>query len=695
MYNKVLDIQYVKGVGPKLSKLFNKKGIYNTLDALFFLPRDYEDRTKISKIQNIEPLKYNIIKAKIKSVDLIRTSKVRRSILNIKVSDDTGVINCKWFNFNQKYMLNSFKPGVDVIVSGNTSLYAGGVEFYHPEIEILDKDFNNIHYGRVVPIYSETQGLSKKVIRKIMYGVISNHLDSVTEYMSEDILKRNNFPSLVESFSEIHFPSSTKHIDDLRNFNTLWQKRLSFDEFFFLELALSLRRANIKKTSGISFEIKKEWCDMIESSFPFKLTNSQKDVLSDVFQDMKNSFPMNRLIQGDVGSGKTVISFYAAVLSILNGYQAAMMVPTEILAEQHYNNFKNIFGDNFKAALLTGSLSKKAKDSLKKDIEEGNINFIIGTHALIEEDIYFKKLGFVVLDEQHRFGVEQRLKLISKGRPDVMVMTATPIPRTLTMTVYGDLDVSVITEKPKGRGELITKLVYDNKRDVVYDFIKKELSKGRQAYFIYPLVEESEKLMLKNAKEEASKLSQIFSDFKVSLVHGKMRSEEKNSVMSDFKKGSIDLLVSTTVIEVGVDVANASIMFIEHPERFGLSQLHQLRGRIGRGSERSVCILMASRKLTENAKLRLNKMVETNDGFAIAEEDLAIRGPGEVLGTRQHGIPDFRVGSLIRDMKVLMLARSEARSLISRDPFLSFSSSKNIKEILLSKYRNKIDFIKS
>ena len=698
MYKKAgtTAIQYVKGVGPKLAGLLKKKGIDTVEDAFYFLPRTYEDRTKNSLIKDIKPLEYALFRATVIDIDLINIRRGKK-ILSVTVGDKTGHIQCKWFNFNERYMRTFLKPGSEVFVSGNVTIYNGRLEIYHPDIELVGENSieDKIHYGRIVPIYSETEGLGKKIIRRIMFNLVETYSNSIQDFIPPELIQNLRLPPLAESFREVHFPSKNINVEELKEFKTAWQRRLVFDEFFILELALALRRKGIKKRDGISFNVNDEWLKLIDSKIPFQLTGAQQRVIKEIIADMKLAQPMNRLVQGDVGSGKTVVAFYSAVLAMLNGYQVAFMVPTEILAEQHYSTFKKIFGDDFACELLTGSISKAEKLRIKSLAEKGDVPFIIGTHALIQDDLVFKNLGFIIVDEQHRFGVEQRLNLINKGTPDILVMTATPIPRTLTMTIYGDLDVSIIDQKPAGRKPVATRLVYEPKRKVVYDFIRQELEKGRQAYFIYPLVEESEKIMLKNAKDEALELSKEFKSYKVDLLHGRMRQEEKDEVMKKFKEGKINILVSTTVIEVGIDVPNATVMFIEHPERFGLSQLHQLRGRIGRGEDRSVCVMMVSGGLSEVAKKRLSVMVDTDDGFKIAEEDLLIRGPGEFLGTRQHGIPGFQVGNLLRDVDILILARDEAQRIVETDPELMMTVNSRIRHVLMDRFKDKIEMLGS
>ncbi len=690
------SIQYVKGVGPKLAILLKKKGIVTVEDALYFLPRTYEDRSKLRTISELEPMEYGLFEAEVLDFEVNRFKGGRKQILTVKVGDGTGKIVCKWFNFSDRYFSDFLKKGAKVFVSGTTSIYNGRMEMHHPDIEPVGRATEDkLHYGRIVPIYSETEGLGQKTIRRIMYNVVENFSNSVEDFMPPAVLSSMKLAPLSESLRQVHFPSKGTDIKSLCDFRNANQKRLIFDEFFVLELAFSIRRRGIKKRPGISFDAKPDWLNMINSKLPFKLTDAQTKVIEEILIDMKSSEPMNRLIQGDVGSGKTIVAFYAAAIAILNGKQVAMMAPTEILAEQHYKNFVKLFGENFKAELLVSSINKIEKQNIKTKIENGEVGFVVGTHALIQEDVNFKDLGLIVVDEQHRFGVEQRLNLIKKGTPDTIVMTATPIPRTLAMTLYGDLDVSVIDEKPSGRQPITTRVVTEDKRKVVYDFVRSEIQKGRQAYFIYPLIEESEKLMLKNVKDAVRHLSAEFKGWNVGLLHGKVRPEEKEAVMRDFKDGKINILVSTTVVEVGIDVPNATVMFIEHPERFGLSQLHQLRGRIGRGEFRSVCILMAGDNPTEASSKRLMAMAATEDGFKIAEQDLELRGPGEFFGTRQHGIPGFRVGNLVRDIDTLVLARNEADRLIKIDPELVMASNRKLRFVLTERFRDKIRLMDS
>lgn len=525
--------------------------------------------------------------------------------------------------------------------------------------------FDAVHSGRTVPVYRKLGGFQTKRLREIVFSVLEGlDAESVRETLPPAILKRFKLISRLEALERIHFPKAHDSLSDYERFRSQAHRRLIFEEFFRMSVAMELRRASrMRQERKTGITLTKEQRHRLVSSTPFNLTRAQRNVLDEIFQDLESDVPMNRLVQGDVGSGKTIVAFLAMWAVVGNGYQAVLMAPTEILAEQHYRNACALFESHgVKCALLTGSMKTSVKKTVKEAVKSGEVKILIGTHAVIQEGVDFDRLGLAVIDEQHRFGVMQRAQLMEKGlNPDVLVMTATPIPRSLAMTVYGDLDVSVIDELPPGRTPIKTVVVGEDKRQGVYKGIERELAKGRQAYVVYPLIEESEKMELKAATEMFENLSvNIFPSRRVGLLHGKMKSAEKDSVMNSFKAGELDILVSTTVIEVGVDVPNASVMVIEHAERFGLSQLHQLRGRVGRGADQSYCVLMTDFKKTAVAKERLGIMEETNDGFKIAEKDLLIRGPGEVLGTRQSGMPLFTTGEIVRDFEILEIARKEA-----------------------------------
>ena len=690
------SIQYIKGVGPNLASLFRKKDIYSLEDALYFLPRTYEDRQNFKPIQNLTPGERETSFGVIKRLAFVPLRSGRSKIFELVIADKSGWIIAKWFHYNAKYMMTKFKPGMSVVFSGDVKIFKYQKEITHPDIEIIeDTQKESLHFGRIVPIYSETEGLFQKTIRKIVKNALDKSLDILQDPLPDEIRQRQNLWDLKRSFSEIHFPTHSEGFSLLFSGTHPARKRLVFDEFFFLELGLLLKRSHITKEKTYSFPPSQTLKQNLLSSLSFELTQSQKSVLSEIEQDLGKPHPMNRLLQGDVGSGKTLVALLASLSVIEQGHQVALMVPTEILAEQHAKTFETLLTPlGIPLRLLKSDIKKTEKEKLSSEIQEGEISLIIGTHALIQSDIEFKNLGLIIIDEQHRFGVEQRLALKKKGHaPHMLVMTATPIPRTLALTVYGDLDVSVMTELPAGRKPVKTKVLKEPQRLKLYEFMKKEFLKDRQAYVVYPLIEESEKIDLKDATQMTEHLKRIFKEFRVELLHGRMESELKNKIMLEFKKGLIHVLVSTTVIEVGIDVPNSTLMVIEHAERFGLSQLHQLRGRVGRGSQNSFCFLMAHYTASQEAQERLKAMEEFQSGFKIAEVDLKIRGPGEFLGTRQSGLPGFRVANLITDQSLLFSARKEAQLIIEKDPSLSSPQYLPLKEALKSHWQNKINFI--
>ena len=681
------SIQYVKGVGPHIAALLKLKDIETVEDALYFLPRVYEDRAHIKKIKELRPGERETSFGTIRSINLMPLKSKKTPMFVITIGDESGILLAKWFRYNLKYMKTKYKVGMAVVFSGEIKIFRYQREMTHPDIEVIEDPHDSLHFGRIVPIYSQTEGLHQKTIRRLMKHALDSSFQELEDPLPHDIRQRLQLLDLKTSFKEVHFPSKPD--------KTEARRRLVFDEFFFLELGLALKKTKERKEITTAFppalELKKIFC----SALPFELTEAQKKAIQDIEEDLSRTTPMNRMLQGDVGCGKTLVASLSACSVIAKGHQVALMVPTEILAEQHFKNLAFLFGKcGIQTALLKSDIKKSDRTQLLQEIKTGFFQFIVGTHALIQEGVDFKNLGYIIVDEQHRFGVEQRLTLKQKGNsPHLLVMTATPIPRTLSLTVYGDLDLSIIDEMPKGRKPVLTRVVREPERLKLYDFMKKELAKGKQAYVVYPLIEESEKVDLRNATQMSEHLKKIFPEFIVQLLHGKMDSEEKTTIMKSFSENKIHVLVSTTVIEVGIDVPNTTLMVVEHAERFGLSQLHQLRGRIGRGSDKSYCFLLAGYKSSEEAQQRLMAMEAHQSGFKIAEVDLAIRGPGEFLGTRQSGLPGFRVANLILDATTLIEARKEAFDLIERDPTLSLSVNASLKKALTRRWNKKIDFM--
>ena len=698
MAKLTVPIQYLKGVGPKMAERLAAKKIATVEDLLYFLPRVYEDRREIKKINKLETGKTQTIIGTVILTEVRYYGKKR--ILEVIVSDNTANLTAKWFKGQMSYLTNTFKKGTRVIFTGNVTPNYAGKSMIHPDYEILDEEDedNLLNFKRIVPIYSETEGLHQKYIRKIMNQALEQYSRYVSSPIPADICRKRNLLNIHEALLSVHFPASNESIDEYNNMQTAAHRRLIYDEFFFFQLGMAIKKSGRILEKGISFKMQGNLWDKLLSSLSFTLTDAQSRVIAEIQRDMAAATSMNRLLQGDVGSGKTVVAMAAMIRACENNYQAALMAPTEILAKQHYSNIKD-WADTvgLKTILITGNMNAMLKNEKLEEINTGRADIVIGTHALIQEDVDFHRLGLVVIDEQHRFGVMQRATLHNKGiNADVLVMTATPIPRTLAMTVYGDLDISVIDEMPPGKKPVRTLLMGETKRNNVYQLISAELAKGHQAFIVYPLVEQSENLDLKDATNMAQHLQKdIFPEYKVGLIHGKMKEKEKDAVMQDFLLNKINILVSTTVIEVGIDVPRASLMVIEHAERFGLSQLHQLRGRVGRQDIQSCCILLADYKCSADARKRLKVMEKTTDGFAIAEEDLAIRGPGDFLGTRQSGLPDFRIASIIRDARILNDAKEDAFGLAARDPLLEKPEHAILKEALLAKWQGKLELART
>jgi len=689
-------IQYVKGVGPKLSKILERKEIRTVEDALYFLPRTYEDRRHLKKVSGLEAGRKETGFGEILLSGVAFYSFRRKRVFEAVVGDGSGVITLKWFRGNERYLRDRFKKGKRLIFSGEVRWFNHQKEIHHPDVELVEEDIEKdyLNFRRIVPIYSETEGLYQRIMRRLMKTVLDEYMDELPSPIPEEILERQGLIDLPEAFRRVHFPEDGDSIEELHLHRSKGHGRIIFDEFFFLELGMALRKKGRVLEKGISFRTEGHLSRRLLENLSFRLTRAQERVWEEIQRDMERDLPMNRLIQGDVGSGKTIVSLLASLKAVEAGYQSAIMAPTEILAEQHYlNTHRWLEPLGIQVILLTSSVKGSEREDLYGKIKRGHVQLVIGTHALIQETVEFQRLGLVITDEQHKFGVVQRALLKKKGEsPDVLVMTATPIPRTLAMTLYGDLDVSIIDEMPPGRMPVETRVFHESARQKVYRIVGEEIRKGRQAFIVYPLVEESEKLDLKDATRMAEQLQrEVFPEFQIGLLHGRMGSDEKEQVMMDFKRGGIQILVATTVIEVGIDIPNASVMIVEHPERFGLSQLHQLRGRIGRGRYPSKCILLAQYRSSEEARARLQAMEKTTDGFQIAEKDLELRGPGEFLGTRQSGLPDFRVAHILRDTRILIEARREAFQLIHEDPELTQSSHLGLREVLKRRWQGRLD----
>lgn len=677
------DVQYVKGIGPKRADKLNKLGIFTLKDLVYYFPRQFEDRNNLKKIIQLE----NEEKATIKVIIVgISTSSPRKgmNIIKVDVRDETGY--AKLVFFNQDYVKNTFRPGDTILVFGKVKKEFKTIELSSCEVEHLTNSPKNT--CKVIPIYPLTYGVTNKEIISIIKNVLSDKELKIKEYLPQRIIEKYKLCSIDYAIRNIHSPSSKEALK-------IALYRIVFEEFLILQLGLFMFKNGVDEVNGIKFK-KNEKLEDILNSLPFKLTGAQDRALNEIIQDMNSDKLMNRLVQGDVGSGKTVVALLALANCVLNGYQGALMAPTEILAEQHFISLTDTLAEfGIKVELLVGSLTKKQKENVLEKVKNNEVDILIGTHALIEDKVEFNQLGLVITDEQHRFGVRQRNKLSSKGiNSDILVMTATPIPRTLALILYGDLDISIIDELPPGRQPIETIAVDKGKRDRAYNsLVRAEVEKGRQVYIVCPLVEESEAIEAKAAVELVEELKiEYFSDLRVGLLHGKMKSSEKDSIMKSFKNKEIDILVSTTVIEVGVNVPNATLMIIENAERFGLAQLHQLRGRVGRGSHKSYCILIYASK-SDVCKQRMSIMEETNDGFKISEKDLEIRGPGEFFGTRQHGLPELKVANIFKHMKILKIAQQEARYIMGNDRKLQNFENKYIKNEIIDKFEHSLEEI--
>lgn len=665
-------LRYVKGVGEALSRLFARKEVHSLEDALFFLPRTYEDRREIGSLKDLKVGQKTAVVGKIRRAYPVYFSKSRRRAFEILIEDDLGGrLKLTWFQ--GPFQKEKLTEGVYLLARGEVKVFRSELQMVHPELEILGKTFEPEQIAKgIVPVYSETVGLYQKTVRRIIRTIVNQHLYQMEDRLPLSLREKYGWPDIQTTLRSLHFPDEKVDFEALLQRKSKAHERLIFEEFFVLSLGLAIKRRDYTQEKGIAFKKPELFWDSLKGNLPFQFTAAQKRVLAEILLDMTSHRVMHRLVQGDVGCGKTVVAAAAALIALESGYQVALMAPTEVLIEQHFQNFKKWFsGLEISMLVLTGSLSSKQKREALDLLKSKTPLMVFGTHALFEDEVKFQKLGLVIVDEQHRFGVRQRAQLMSKGiRPDVLVMTATPIPRTLALTLYGDLELSVIDELPPGRKPISTRIFLDRARSKLETGVRAQLAKGRQAYIVFPLIEDSEELKLKSIESMLPSLEQAYAGFKVAHLHGRMKAEEKLKILGDFKENRISILVSTTVVEVGVDVPNATVMIVENAERFGLSQLHQLRGRIGRGAEESFCFLMASHLGSSEIVRRLKAMEKIQDGFKLAEIDLEMRGSGEFFGTKQSGVPDFQVGVLPRDFALLQSARKEAFEWVERDPEL-------------------------
>ena len=666
-------LKYVKGVGPARAAVLGAKGLLTVEDLLAYAPFRYEDRSNVKSIAELAPGEMATVIAEVRTARLAGFRRRDLGMFEASFSDASrAILVGKWFHAG--YLAGVIVPGLKLALYGKVEFdaYSGALSMLHPEFEVFtegEEGEASLHVGRVVPIYEGVGKITTRIFRNIMDRALES-LGSLPDPLPAPIRQRLELPDRWTAVRNLHFPPEQEDLRLLNVFRSAAQMRLIFEEFFWLECGLWMKHNQARMLPGIAFQLHDRVRQKVKQMLPFKPTVAQKRVLGEIARDMAEARPMNRLLQGEVGSGKTLVAAEAAIIAIENGYQVAVLAPTEILATQHYFYFKNLFARlGYPVALLTGSSTRREKTQLKKLLAEGLLKVAVGTHALIEEDVQFQNLGLAIVDEQHRFGVMQRLRFIKKGRhPDVLVMTATPIPRTLALTLYGDLDISVIDELPPGRKPIVTRHVTEDRIEQVWSFLKQQIRAGRQAYVVYPVIEESETQAVKAAEKMYRHLSQeVFPDLAIGLLHGRLPTEEKEAVMERFKQGQISVLVSTTVIEVGIDVPNASVMVIEQAERFGLAQLHQLRGRVGRGAAQSYCLLVTT-KLNDTGRERIRTMTDSNDGFYIAEMDLKLRGPGEFFGTRQSGLPALRIANILRDAEVLELARREAAEFLGNPP---------------------------
>jgi ATP-dependent DNA helicase RecG len=677
-------LQYLKGVGPERAKLLARKGLTTVEDALFFLPIRHEDRTRLTPLRSIQVGQVVTCTGIVAGISPPPPGRARAPLV-LLLRDASGY--CTATLFGRRWLMRVLQRGQRLILHGKGARFKDKITLQVQDWELVESDDDEpIHAGALVPVYSSTEGLPQRALRALLWRLVEAHAREVAETLPEALRRRRSLPTLPEAVSAVHFPQGEAQLQTA-------SRRLAYEDFLLLQLGLAILRARTTRARGIAMSPPGALVGRLREALPWSLTGAQERVWSEIRRDMAAPYPMHRLLQGDVGSGKTIVAALGVLTTVEAGYQAAVMAPTEILAEQHFMTFRRLLEPlGVPVTLLTSALRTRERAARRAALAAGEIGCAIGTHALVQERVEFRRLGLVVVDEQHRFGVAQRARLKAKGEhPDVLVMTATPIPRTLALTVYGDLDVSVLDELPPGRKPVVTVARTESRRPQIYAFLREQVAAGRQIYVVYPLIDESEAIDLKAATDMAAHLQKdVFPDLVVGLLHGRLSFDDKDAIMTRFKAGEIHVLVSTTVIEVGIDVANASVMLIEHAERFGLSQLHQLRGRVGRGPWKSYCILLTAGRLGEEAERRVQAMVETNDGFRIAEVDLQLRGPGEFFGTRQSGLPEFRVADLLRDAALLEEARRDALAIIAADPELRAAEHRGLRDALLARWRGKL-----
>ncbi len=682
-----IPIQYVKGVGPAKAKLLANLGVLNVEDLLYFFPRRYEDRSQFTPIAMLKVGDAQTICGQVLSCRRNFYSKNRT--VEACIEDKSGRINCVWFN--QPWLDKIFKLGQEIVLYGRVDIFNRRLQMVVPDFEIISTEDRSLNMGRIIPVYPLTRGINQRYLRKLIDTCLNLHATQLQDMIPKEIRQKRHLNPIAKSICQIHFPSDTEHQQQALD-------RIAFEEFFLFQICVILRRLSIVHKRGIAHQVNNSLIEQYKASLPFKLTGAQNKAIAEMSLDMAKNRPMLRMVQGDVGCGKTAVAFFGCVAAVLNNKQAAILAPTEILAQQHFINLQKLLGKgvfkDLKVSLLISSIPAKEKREVYHKLKEGDTDVIVGTHALLEETVAFKDLSFVVIDEQHKFGVNQRALLSAKGNnPDTLIMTATPIPRTLCLTLYGDLDVSVINELPPGRGAIKTYHFPLLKAQAVYQKVRELVLKGTQAYIIYPLVDESEKLDLKAAKDMFIHFQKFeFQGLRLGLVHGQLSRQEADEVMEQFKKHELDILVATTILEVGIDIPNANVMVIEHAERFGLSQLHQLRGRIGRGAQNAMCVLLGD-PLTQEGKLRLEAIVQTTDGFKIAEQDLKIRGPGHYFGRYQHGLNELKMSNPITQIEILEKAREDAIILTQNDPQLNTHEHRLIKETIKKRYPQYLDLI--